>query len=321
MFKTTAKRLLRPFSRRVASGLQNRIDGAVGRAEVRLDHLELITARDVEAMKGYLPALLNTIATQAAAARQMQRSIDELRHHAEDQHQRVDDQQRQLDALGNQLSERLGRAEQRAEFIRKETMYELRYGGHGPGANGQVKPRILDNGKLTAFGDDIRLNLGCGHIAVRGYINVDSREIPGVDIVADVRDLPFSEGQVGEIYSAHLLEHFPEEELARSLLPYWYSLLRPGGRLVAVVPDTEMMLSEHAAGRVSFDDLRDVTFGEQEYAGNFHYTMFSQRSLCELLEMCGFSSVSVKESARRNGVCYEMEVSAHKADAATPAQE
>ena len=33
---------------------------------------------------------------------------------------------------------------------------------------------------------------------------------------------------MSEIYSAHLLEHFPEEELSRELLPYWYSLLRPG---------------------------------------------------------------------------------------------
>ena len=119
---------------------------------------------------------------------------------------------------------------------------------------------------------------------------------------------------MSEIYSAHLLEHFPEEELSRELLPYWYSLLRPGGRFAAVVPDTETMLTELAAGRMSFSDFREVTFGGQEYDGDFHFNMFSRASICRVLEKAGFVGAHVEAAGRRNGLCYEMGVVAGKPD-------
>ena len=298
MLKKLAKRLLRPLTGPLFWRVQNRIDSAVHRVEVRLDPLELVTVRDVEAIKSYVPALLNAISTQAAAARQLQRRMDELQRH--------------VDAVTAEVAARATRTEQRIEFVRKEMLYEMRYAGPQRSDDREVEPRVVDEEKLASFGDDIRLNLGCGHIPVDGYLNVDGREIPGVDVVADVRRLPFGEGQVSEIYSAHLLEHFPVEELTRSLLPYWFSLLRPGGRFVAVVPDAETMLAEHAAGRMSFEDLREVTFGDQEYEGDFHFNMFSQRSLCQLLEAAGFADAEVTEAARRNGLCYEMEIVARK---------
>jgi SAM-dependent methyltransferase len=186
--------------------------------------------------------------------------------------------------------------------------------------NESVEPRVVDTARLQAAGDDIRLNLGCGHIPLQGYVNVDVREVPGVDVVAEVGRLPFQPGEVAEIRSAHMLEHFPVEELTRSLLPYWYSLLRPGGLFVAVVPDADTMLAEHAAGRLSFDELREVTFGGQEYEGDFHFNMFSHTSLCELLEKVGFSDVELREAGRRNGICYEMEVVARKPQDGVPAR-
>ena len=49
-------------------------------------------------------------------------------------------------------------------------------------------------------------------------------------------------GTLRELRSSHLLEHFPQEELRRRLLPYWFSLLAPGGRFTAIVPDGEAMV-------------------------------------------------------------------------------
>jgi hypothetical protein len=85
-------------------------------------------------------------------------------------------------------------------------------------------------------------------------------------------------------------------------------LLRPGGEITAVVPDADTMLAEHAAGRFTFDELRQVTFGDQEYEGDFHFTMFSHESIVAVLREAGFDDVDVVADARRNGVCYEMEV-------------
>ena len=114
--------------------------------------------------------------------------------------------------------------------------------------------------------------------------------------MADVRKLPFEPGTVEEIYSSHLVEHFPIEELRRVVLPHWLELLRPGGRLVAVTPDAETMIKEAAAGRMPFEDLQRVTFGDQEYDGDFHFAMFTPDSFAGLLGECGFTDVEVVEA-------------------------
>lgn len=155
-----------------------------------------------------------------------------------------------------------------------------------------------------------RLNLGCGHIPVEGYLNVDMRAIAGVDIVGDALDLRFEPGTVREIRSAHLLEHFSRQNLQRHVLPYWRSLLEPDGELRLIVPDAEAMLEAYAAGEMPFDALREVTFGLQEYAGDFHYTMFSRLDLERLLKAAGFKQFCWVARGRPNGLCREMEITA-----------
>src|SRR6185295_12443783 len=159
----------------------------------------------------------------------------------------------------------------------------------------------------------LRLNLGCGHIPLPGYVNVDQRALPHVDIVAEAGDVPIETGKVQEIFSAHLLEHFPQEELRRRLLPYWHSLLEPGGTFHAVVPDGEAMFAGLAVGTYPFEDFREVLFGGQDYEGDFHYNLFTPKSLSSLLAETGFSKVRVVERGRRNGKCFQFEILASKA--------
>jgi len=286
MLKRLAKAILRPFVRPFLQRIHARVDPLRDNVE-RID-------RDVAGLKSYVPLILNAISAQNAAHRESARGQEHL-------HARINE-------LAQVVSARIDQVEQRAEFIRREAMFELRYGGRGTAAR-SVEPRVVNPEKLHG---EVRLNLGCGHIPAEGYVNVDNRELPGVDVIADVHELPFEPEQVGEIRSAHLLEHFPLEELTRALLPYWFSLLRPGGRFVAVVPDAETMAREFAAGRYSFDDFRLVTYGEQEYEGDFHFNMFSHESLLRMLHDVGFTDVRMLETGRRNGAAYEMEVVACK---------
>src|SRR5262249_49419825 len=158
----------------------------------------------------------------------------------------------------------------RLDLIRRETKLDMRYGPR-PNMHKQEKPIILNKGRIEqAQAEGARLNLGCGHVPLNGYINIDARDLPGIDVVTDVTNLPFQDGTVREIYSAHLLEHFPQEEFVRKLLPYWRRLLAAGGMFRAIVPDGEKMLSELVAGRYPFSDFREVFFGGQEYDGDFH---------------------------------------------------
>jgi predicted SAM-dependent methyltransferase len=206
-------------------------------------------------------------------------------------------------------------ATQRIEFVRRELMFELRYGAGKQRANDPLDAasEILSKEKLAAAREGkLRLNLGCGHIALDDYINVDRRALPGVDIVAEVNALPLETGAADEIFSSHLLEHFPEEQLRRELLPYYHSLLKTGGVFRAVVPDAEAMISHYALGDYPYEDMREVIYGAQDYDGDFHFNMFTPDSLKTLLSEAGFNEPKVIESGRKNGRCYEFEIVAEK---------
>jgi hypothetical protein len=218
----------------------------------------------------------------------------------------------QLESVSNSVDYLSGRV----EFVRSELMFEMRYGASTPsGECDQLKAKteILSSEKLAAARNErLRLNLGCGHVPLEGYLNVDRRALPGVDIVAEINRLPFEQGEVDEIFSAHLLEHFPQEQLRRDLLPYWISLLKKGGEFRAVVPDAESMLKGYVNGDYPYSSLREVTFGAQDYDGDFHFNMFIPDQLTLLLKEVGFSDTELIYQGRRNGACFEMEIRAFK---------
>lgn len=204
---------------------------------------------------------------------------------------------------------------QRMELIRREVMIELRYRSQGDQAGGtktvdEVATRIVDPQALQA--DELRINLGCGHLPLDGYINVDGRELPGVQVVSELGSLPFEEGSLDEIFSAHLLEHFPEEELRRVRMPYLVGLLKPGGTFRAVVPDGTAVMQGWHDGAMTFEEAREVLYGGQEYAGDFHFTMFSEQTLTEVFEQAGLTDVEVLATGRRNGLAFELEVKGTK---------
>jgi hypothetical protein len=285
------KRLARPIALRLLAPLHRQL----------AEQASLIAAMglDVEALNRYMPTIVNTIASQNASSRENRRLLVA-------NEDRVDQIQTGLETHDQGFKY----LQQRLEFIRREVLLEQRFNDGADRHQGAVDSRILDERKLARMHGAIRVNLGAGHIPRPEYLNVDARELPGIDITSDVRSLPFSPGEVTEIFSAHLLEHFPVEELRRSILPHWVSLLENGGKLVAVVPDTETMVKERAAGRIPFDDFIEVMYGGQEYEGDFHFAGFSRDSLAALLVEAGLEDVKVREDARRNGACYEMEIEA-----------
>ena len=193
-------------------------------------------------------------------------------------------------------------------------LFEFLHMASKPSADGPRRatqePRVIALDKLAAARavGDLRLNLGCGHIPLPGYLNVDRRELPGVDIVAEIDNLPFEAGSVSEIHSAHLVEHFPLEAFRRRVLPYWHGLLKPGGVLRAVTPDAAAMIFASAQGTYPFDEFREVVFGAQDYDGDYHYNLFTPDTLRNLLAETGFSDIEVPASGRRNGKCYEFEI-------------
>lgn len=79
------------------------------------------------------------------------------------------------------------------------------------------------------------LNLGAGIHRPRGYINVDSVSLPGIDVVADLDTgpWPWRAGEIGRIFAAHVFEHVAEPVL---FMTEAWRILAPGGELEIHVP-------------------------------------------------------------------------------------
>lgn len=83
-----------------------------------------------------------------------------------------------------------------------------------------------------------KLHLGCGRDIKAGWVNLDHKEGPGIDVVADLDDcanqpLPFEDDTFDEILASHLLEHL------QNPLPFLQELHRiskPGAQAVFRVP-------------------------------------------------------------------------------------
>lgn len=72
--------------------------------------------------------------------------------------------------------------------------------------------RIRDRSPSPPAGQPRRLHLGCGRDIREGWINLDSRLLPGVNVVADLDDcrktpLPLPDNSIDEFFGSHVLEH------------------------------------------------------------------------------------------------------------------
>jgi predicted SAM-dependent methyltransferase len=286
------------------------VESRLSSHEARLDAMDVSGLSRLPALEAawrtHVPAFLNAVSSVGAFGhklREVRNDIDRQRNELVEAR-----------AEAEQSRQELRRLADRIEFGRREVLFELAHGSGfaetGARRNERLEPRIIAVEKLAAAqaAGDIRLSLGSGHIPLPGYLNVDRRELPGVDIIADVDQLPFEPGTVSEIFSAHLVEHFPQERMRRQLLPYWRDLLGRGSAFRAITPDAAAMIAAVGRSGYPFDDFREVLFGAQDYEGDYHYNLFTPESMRGLLEEAGFRDIEVPVSGRRNGKCFEFEI-------------
>jgi GT2 family glycosyltransferase/predicted SAM-dependent methyltransferase len=97
---------------------------------------------------------------------------------------------------------------------------------------------------VVEAGEGLRINVGCGRFPLNGFVNIDREAEVEPDVVCDVTDLPYDVGTVDEIYAGHILEHFDWYE-GEKVLGYWYSLLKPGGKISVSVPDFDVFAAQY----------------------------------------------------------------------------
>ena len=81
----------------------------------------------------------------------------------------------------------------------------------------------------------VRLQIGCGNEPKPGWINHDLVQLPGVDIVHDLNELPWPWGDktIDEIWAGDVLEHLPNTIVVMEEL---YRITKPGAKVYISVP-------------------------------------------------------------------------------------
>jgi SAM-dependent methyltransferase len=152
-----------------------------------------------------------------------------------------------------------------------------------------------------------RLNWGCGEHPEPGWLNSDIKDVPGIDIVADVRSgLPLESGSVDYIASIHALPELPYPDLVPALVEL-HRVLKPGGVLRLVLPDLERGIEAYQNGdgdyfHVPDEDARSVgaKFVTQMVWYGYSRSLFVPDFVEELLGKAGFSRIhrcAYKETA------------------------
>jgi len=144
----------------------------------------------------------------------------------------------------------------------------------------------------------MRLNLGCGHEPLPGYVNVDAYA-DEADVDGDIRLLEFHD--VDEVLMSHVLEHISWRDTDVTL-SHVHGWMRPGGLLRVEVPDMNLITREAMRN----PDWIRYLYGSQEHEGEVHRNGFTLTSLSKAVTEAGFtireSHLFRSDNPHRNGM-------------------
>ena len=153
--------------------------------------------------------------------------------------------------------------------------------------------------------DDIKLELGSGpKKGLNGWTTVD---LNGTDIIWDLRkSFPLPSDCITKIYSSHLLEHIPYQQLI-PFLKECLRVLKPNGEFSVCVPNARLVIDGYIAGKLTkeretwwqpgvvdtgskIDELNYLA-----YMGGQHKYMFDKENLLNTLFVSGFKSANLRK--------------------------
>jgi predicted SAM-dependent methyltransferase len=143
-----------------------------------------------------------------------------------------------------------------------------------------------------------RLNWGCGEHTACGWLNVDVKSGPRIDLSCDIREgLPLESDSTDYAVSIHALQELTIPELVPALAELG-RVLRPGGVLRLVLPDLAKGIQAYLCGQ---DDYFQMDGGQARSPGGrfivhmlwhgYSRTLFTADFVEELLVKAQFQDV------------------------------
>lgn len=137
------------------------------------------------------------------------------------------------------------------------------------------------------------VELGCGDRPhPQADCHVDCRANQYTHFACDFNEpLPISSDEWDAVYSCFVLEHVSWRKVPQ-FVSEMFRILKPGGSLVLVIPNTEAQM-RHILKTQDWDDASCMLFGDQDYPENSHKAAFSPTSIQKLLGEVGFSDIQI----------------------------
>lgn len=157
----------------------------------------------------------------------------------------------------------------------------------------------------------LKLHLGCGMVHLDGYVNMDVIETPAVDLLGDIRQLPYEDNSVEIIESYHVLEHMPvclhasidsnygpKYGALISVLEEWRRVLKENGRIIIEMPDLDKVVEEYcAADELQKEKLLLSIYGSwrNENDADHHRWGANETRLRYILDKAGFRNITFEK--------------------------
>jgi len=173
------------------------------------------------------------------------------------------------------------------------------------------KKSIIQSKNKIQFPDNSKFHVGCGSDIIQDYINVDVRQLPGVELVCKAWEISKYSQSASEIFSRHVLEHLTLPEVEYTLHD-WFDALCIGGYVKGIVPNIthhikqwnrakwtpneyENMKSNTRWGFAGFygwqreTDPRKIDYNSSYW--DTHKSAFNEINLKFMLQKAGFSNI------------------------------
>lgn len=145
------------------------------------------------------------------------------------------------------------------------------------------------------------LNLGCGEKTYTEYpsgyscTNFDIRDLKGVDVVGDIKDLSmFDDEEFDFLYASDVLEHEPISN-TENILNEWKRVLKKNGILEIRVPNLKTICEKYLKGIHDAKLTSWLMMGANTYRENNHFIIFDRTWLKSIIESIGFKEIEYKE--------------------------
>lgn len=135
------------------------------------------------------------------------------------------------------------------------------------------------------------LHIGSGDRTLAGWLNIDIKPYPGVDVVSDVtQGLKFRD--VPAVYAEHFLEHLPIDK-ALDFLTDVHRVLAPDGWLRLSTPNLDWVWMTHYRLEGTTEEKHTMAFAlNRAFRGWGHQFVWNPDLLDEALRCCGFHNLT-----------------------------